>query len=506
VQGQTRCDACQGLTPTEPIAVLRGVKVAGFRLALQLGAGRFSTSWQAAGVDGSAVVVKLLRAYAADAATVRSFLAEAHRLARSRELEHPAVAPLITGGVQLAGALFLVYGKRGEATLADELRARGRLPILIALELGAQIAEGLAALHRAGIYHLDLKPANVAMESLADGGVRAWLLDGATAHLLTTSGLEETPPPPLSTAAYLSPEETGSGPVDERADLYALGALLFQCISGRLPVLGSTVEELTRAHREQPPLKLREVGRRLPVELEVALGRALHKDPAQRFRSGDEMAAVLRALLPAAGRVAAAAEAAEEAAEEEEQAAAAVAVAARAALDPDLERALLGEGFPESEPAFPRRAWLRPAIAATVAAVLLAGGVALFRRRPAPVPKAPTPQVATIAPLPVVPPPPPPPANEPDASESPARARLRRAQLQLAAGDARGAERTLRPLLSRKGLPRRDQSQALRLMGSAEARRGRKQSAVEWYRKSLRLTDDAAERERVVRLIQHLAH
>ena len=88
----------------------------------------------------------------------------------------------------------------------------------------------------------------------------------------------------------------------------------------------------------------------------------------------------------------------------------------------------------------------------------------------------------------------------------PERAALRRAQLQVTAGDARGAERTLALLLSRPGLSRRDLSHAMRLMGSAEARRGHVKTAVEWYRKSLHLTDDAAERERVVRIIQRLAH
>ena len=89
---------------------------------------------------------------------------------------------------------------------------------------------------------------------------------------------------------------------------------------------------------------------------------------------------------------------------------------------------------------------------------------------------------------------------------TPARAALLRAQLQVTAGDARGAEKTLLPVLAQTGLPRRDLSHAMRLMGSAEARRGHRKGAVEWYRKSLHLTDDGAERERVVRIIQHLAH
>src|SRR5262249_40271452 len=153
-----------------------------------------------------------------------------------------------TGGVQLASALFLVYRSGGDTTLADELRSRGRIVASRALELGAQLAEGLGALHAGEVLHLDLKPANVALTRGPDGAERAVLLDAATAHLLARADAQDEDPLPLSTAAYISPEEAGSGVPGPRSDLYSLGALLFQCISGRLPVLGSTAEEMVAAH------------------------------------------------------------------------------------------------------------------------------------------------------------------------------------------------------------------------------------------------------------------
>src|SRR5205814_5595019 len=94
-----------------------------------------------------------------------------------------------------------------------------------------------------------------------------------------------------------------------QSDLYSLGALLFQCISGRLPVLGSTAEELIAAHREQRPLSLRDVGRKAHPQLEAVLARALAKDPAERYASGEDMAAALREVIPVADRAAAGAEA-----------------------------------------------------------------------------------------------------------------------------------------------------------------------------------------------------
>jgi hypothetical protein len=146
--------------------------------------------------------------------------------------------------------------------------------------------------------------------------------------------------------------------------------------------------------------------------------------------------------------------------------------------------------------------------AASIGAVALVAGTAALRRSP-PRPASPSLAAAQAAPELV-----PAAAAARDAAEAteaeelggPARAALRRAQLQVTAGDARGAEKTLLPLLAQAGLPRRDLSHAMRLLGSGEARRGHPKSAVEWYRKSLRLTDDAAERERVVRIIQHLSH
>src|SRR5438309_8685061 len=205
---QALCAACQREVPPEPRAHLRESDVAGCKLVHQLGSGGFATTWLAEAADGSSVVVKLLHAYAPDPATVQRFLAEVQRLAHLPELEHPSIAQLLSGGVQLGTALFLVYRSGGDATLADELRSRGRIVASRALELGAQLAEALGALHAAGVLHLDLKPSNVALSRDADGTEHAVLLDAATAHLLARADVREEGPLPLSTAAYISPERS----------------------------------------------------------------------------------------------------------------------------------------------------------------------------------------------------------------------------------------------------------------------------------------------------------
>jgi serine/threonine-protein kinase len=486
--------------PPEPRSHLRESDVAGCKLIHQLGAGRFSTSWLAEAPDGSSVVVKLLHAYAPDPSTVQRFLGEVHRVAPLPAMEHASVAPLLTGGVQLASALFLVYRSGGDSTLADELRSRGRIVASRALELGAQLADAFAALHAAGVLHLDLKPSNVALTRDADGTEHAVLLDAATAHLLARADVREEGPLPLSTAAYISPEEAGGGAAGPRSDLYSLGALLFQCISGRLPVLGSTAAEMIAAHLEQPPLSLRDVGRKAHPQLETALARALAKDPERRFGSGEEMAAALRGLLPVADRAGAGAEPPAPVPDP-------IPVLALAPPPTDAapERAFRA-GVIDARRRSGRQRWAPFAAAAIGAVALLAGAAALRREAARPAPAS----LAAAQAAPELEPPPAAPSSAevpgPEEDATPARASLRRAQLQVTAGDARGAENTLVPLLATPGLPRRDLSHAMRLMGSAEARRGHGKSAVEWYRKSLHLTDDAAERERVVRIIQHLTH
>ncbi|HEY6911247.1 MAG TPA: serine/threonine-protein kinase, partial [Myxococcales bacterium] len=265
----------------------------------ELGAGRFSRSWLAEDADGRPFVLKLLRRHPADAEAVERFLEEAARLVAAPELDHPNVARPVAAGDH-AGRLFLVYDSGGEATLADELRQSGRVLPARALELCAQLCEGLAAAHRAGVLHRDLKPANVGLTRLADGSEQAVLLDVATSHLLAGIGLREEGSLPLSSAAYLSPEEAAGRPSNPRSDLYAAGVLLFQLISGRLPVQGVTAEELVRAHRGQRPVRLRDAGRKVHDDLETLMSRLLAKDPAHRPATADELAASMRALAAVA--------------------------------------------------------------------------------------------------------------------------------------------------------------------------------------------------------------
>jgi serine/threonine protein kinase len=530
VSGQTLCDRCQGLMQPDPSSPLQQAEVAGFRLIHELGAGRFSHSWLGEDYRSHAVVVKLLRRYAPDADAVQRFVAEAERLATSANLDHPNLARPLSAGVHLVQALFLVYQGGGELTAADELRQRGRVLPSRALELCAQICEGLAALHREGVLHLDLKPANVGLTRLSDGTEQAVILDGATSHLLAHIGLLDGGELPLSTAAYTAPEQAEGRAAGPQSDLYSAGVLLYQLISGRLPMTGASSAELLRAHREHAVLSLKDIGRRVHPELEDVIARLMARDPARRPESGDEAALMLRSLaaLADAAPVEDALESGEDplAIPPRPPVASAPPQMLPPAVDPGLERAMLGQLPPAR--ASPLRTWTRvlrrwrrQAMAA-VALVAALASVLSFRGRHAGVPAvaaapavAPTPvRVAVsealekaarspdtlLAAAPVEEPPRP--NKLAQNAASPWAKNFERAQKALWTNRPAGAETILRDILKKPALSRRDRARASRMMGDAAAKRGSRAKATEWWRKSFQLYDDPEERAKVARLIQ----
>jgi serine/threonine-protein kinase len=514
---QALCDRCHGVALPEPESPLQQAEVAGFRLLHELGAGRFSRSWLGEDPRSHAVVVKLLHRYAPDASSAERFVEEAERLAGAAELDHPHVARLLFAGLHLAQAFFLVYESGGERTLADELRQRGRVGPARALELCAQICEGLGATHRAGVLHLDLKPANVGLRRLSDGTEHAVLLDAVTTHLLAHAGLREAAPLPIASAAYTAPELASGTAGDERSDLYAAGVLLFQLLSGRLPVTGTTAEDLLRSHREHATLSLRDIGRRVHPDLEELISRLMALDPAARPASGDEAAVMMRALaaLPDAVPV-------EDGPGDSDplpvppplpRAAAVPQRRLPPAVDPGLERAMMGHVSPapaERPPGVPGWAafvpprWWPAAAAAAVAAVAGALLVGAHANSNASVAAASTASVATVPPSDAEADfaPPSPPSLLAQYAASPWAKNFDRAQKALWTNRAGGAETILRDILKKPGLTRRDRARASRMMGEAEAKKGNRAKAVQWWRQSFQLYDDAEERAKVARLIQ----
>jgi eukaryotic-like serine/threonine-protein kinase len=234
------------------------------------------------------VAVKLLAEHLADDSSfVSRFRREALAAAR---LIHPNIVQVFDFGLDDATHRnFIVMEFVDGQSCAEILRDRGTLPPTEAIAILAQSCRGLDYAHRNGVVHRDVKPGNLlrsrdAMVKLADFGIAK----AAEQSDITKVGSV------LGTAAYLSPEQTRGEPAGPASDLYALGVVAFQLMAGRLPYDAGSLTDLARLQDSGPPPRLDEIERGVPPALGAAVARALHRDPAQRYRDAAEMEAALR--------------------------------------------------------------------------------------------------------------------------------------------------------------------------------------------------------------------
>jgi serine/threonine protein kinase len=245
-----------------------------------------------------AAVKVLLGELSRDQAAVQRFFNEARA---ATAIKHPSIVEIYDFGWSPDGAAYIVMELLEGESLATRLARVGRLPLDAALVVARQIATALGAAHRAGIVHRDLKPDNVFLvpDPEVVTGERVKLLDFGIAKLLTdTGGLAKTTTGAIvGTPYYMSPEQCeGSRSVDAKSDLYALGIILFQMISGRLPFEGGGLGGILGAHQFVPAPALRTVAPDAPAEVEAFVARLLSKAPAERPGSADEVAAILARL------------------------------------------------------------------------------------------------------------------------------------------------------------------------------------------------------------------
>lgn len=214
-------------------------------------------------------------------------------------LEHPSICPIQEIG-EHGGQTFIVMSYLEGQTLKDRLET-GPLPAGDALEIARQIAAALAAAHARGIVHRDVKPENVMLiepESGATGMLRAVLMDfgiakSRDATLATRTGTI------FGTLAYMSPQQLRGEKVDAAADVWAVGVILYEMLSGRRPFLGEIDSALLYAIVSSEPEPLTGGGLEVPEAVERVIGRALAKDPADRYADAADLLADLE--LAAAG-------------------------------------------------------------------------------------------------------------------------------------------------------------------------------------------------------------
>jgi hypothetical protein len=222
-----------------------------------------------------------------DEGFVKRFETEAKTLAK---LDHPNILPIYDFEVT-EGVTFLTMPLIRGGTLRDILN-RGPLDTLTAWRYLREIGDGLQHAHDAGIVHRDLKPTNVLIHS--DG--RAMLADfglargaGQPTHL-TTIGLA------IGTPGYMAPEQVMGHEVDRRCDIYAMGVLTFEMLTGRLPFIGSNRMEVAYATVNAPVPSAAKLNAALPDELDVLLAKVLAKDPAQRPQTVKDLLAQMAKL------------------------------------------------------------------------------------------------------------------------------------------------------------------------------------------------------------------
>ncbi|HKI01088.1 MAG TPA: protein kinase [Thermoanaerobaculia bacterium] len=280
-----------GATP-EPLAT--GCRIANYEILAPVGGGAMGEVYKARDLRlGRVVALKFLPAdLARDPGARRRFLREAQAVAL---LDHPNVATLYEAGESEGGRVFLALAFYEGETLQEKL-APGPLPLAEALAIARQIAQGLAAAHRRQIVHRDVKPANVVV--LPDGTVK--LLDFGLAKMAGATTLTRLGSSP-GTPAYKSPEQTRGEKVDPRSDLWALGVVLHEMVTGRVPFGGEYEQAVIYAILNERPRPLDGDGA-FPSELAEVISRALEKDPAARYPTAEAMAEDLaRVPLEASG-------------------------------------------------------------------------------------------------------------------------------------------------------------------------------------------------------------
>ncbi|HMN07766.1 MAG TPA: protein kinase [Gemmatimonadaceae bacterium] len=259
-----------------------------YRLERELGAGGMATVYLAEDIrHGREVAIKVLHPDLGAALGAERFLAEIKTTAR---LQHPHILPLLDSG-EAGGSLFYVMPFVAGETLRARLVRERQLPVDDALRIAREVGDALGAAHAIGIVHRDIKPENILLQSghalVADFGIALAVHEAAGARM-TQTGLS------LGTPQYMSPEQAmGEKAIDARADLYALGAVTYEMLTGEPPFTGATLQaivaKVVSATPEAPSL----VRRAIPPHVEAAVLRALEKLPADRFSSAADFTAAL---------------------------------------------------------------------------------------------------------------------------------------------------------------------------------------------------------------------
>jgi len=250
----------------------------------RIGTGGMAEVWRGHDrvLNRTVAIKTLLPQFARDASFVDRFRREAQAAAR---LNHPGIVSVYDSGTD-GDTPYIVMEFIEGRTLADYLASGKTIPPMKAAEITKDIAEALAVAHAQGVIHRDIKPANIMVTR--DGKVL--VMDFGIARLI--SGPETAPQTSavLGTASYLSPEQAQGQPVDARTDIYALGVVLYEMLTGRPPFTGDSPMAIAYKQVNATPEAPSSANPDVPAELDAVVMRALSKNPANRYQTGKEFA------------------------------------------------------------------------------------------------------------------------------------------------------------------------------------------------------------------------
>ena len=259
-----------------------------YRIERELGAGGMATVYLAHDLKHERdVAIKVLHPDLGAALGSERFLSEIRTTAR---LQHPHILPLLDSGAA-GGLLFYVMPYVASETLRSRLERERQLPLQDAIQIAREVADALGAAHALGIVHRDIKPENILLQAghavVADFGI-ALAVQQAGGPRLTQTGLS------LGTPQYMSPEQAmGDRAVDARTDIYALGAVTYEMLTGEPPFTGATAQAVVAKVMTERPQRLSAVRDTVPAHVEAAVNKALAKLPADRWTSAARFAEAL---------------------------------------------------------------------------------------------------------------------------------------------------------------------------------------------------------------------
>jgi serine/threonine protein kinase len=276
--------------PRELIAYVRDLLGDRYKVEEEIAVGGAARVFRAKDVRNTTVALKVLRPELMPSLTAKRFLREIEVL---KKLDHPLIAKLLDYG-EADWFLYYVMDWAEGPTLRQYIDKHGQAPVAEALKGGCEVLEAAAHAHARGIVHRDVKPENILLTPkgamLLDFGI-ARAIANSEAQRVTRSGFT------VGTSAYMSPEQAQGIRVDERSDIYSLGCVLYEALTGRPPFSHPMEQQVLEQHLKAPVPRLSAARGDVPGAVTSAIAKALAKDPDDRWQTAQEMRDALRAAL-----------------------------------------------------------------------------------------------------------------------------------------------------------------------------------------------------------------